>query len=175
MMQVLLFEFLCVVIVQGFDFLYDGCDFCEIGVYVLILMLLFMFSGLEFNWDLVGDMMFGDSWYMNLEFVEFVEKVYRVQEMCYEEQGIFMVWIDYLMLRVFYFVYDLIFVVGYFWNIILSSGELYFDKVLVVMCVVFLMWVFFCMLYSGQLFEVICLLYDLKGGFFEGWWEMMGG
>lgn len=164
-----------VVTVQGLDLLHDGRDPRETGAYAPILTLPYMLSGLELNWDEVGDTTSGDSRHTNPELAELAQKVYDVQEMRYEQQGIFTARTDHPMSRAPYFVYDSIFAAGYPWNTIASNGESHLDKALVSTRAVFPMWALFRTPYSGRLLEVICPLYDPKGGFFEGRREMTGG
>src|SRR5215510_5044035 len=145
------------------------------GSYGSVVSLPYILSGLEFNWDRIEDTKSRDSTHTDETLAGLAERVYQVQALRYEKEGIFTARTDHQLSQAPFFLYDAIFVAGYAWNTIADNGDEHPEAALVSTRAAFGLWGLWKTDYTDRLIEVVNQLFNPEVGWYEGRREQTGG
>jgi hypothetical protein len=157
--------------ILGIEVYYDSRDERSSGILAPVVSLPYVLDGLEFNWDPVetGKRASTGETYRGL-----AQRIYRVQEARYKEQGVLTARTDHMISHPPFYVYDSIFALGYPWNTITGSGQRDSQDALVATQIVFPVWTLWKSRYTDALIQAVKQLYDSDRGWYEGRFEATG-
>ena len=157
--------------ILGIEIYYDSRDERSSGILAPVVSLPYVLDGLEFNWDPIeaGKRTSTRETYRGL-----AQRIYRVQEARYKEQGVLTARTDHMISHPPFYVYDSIFGLGYPWNTISGSGQRDSQDALVATQIVFPMRTLWKSRYTDTLLQAVKQLYDSDRGWYEGRFEGTG-
>ncbi|MBI3248273.1 MAG: DUF3131 domain-containing protein [Deltaproteobacteria bacterium] len=165
-----------VIKIYDVEIVHDSRDSLQDGSkYGPVVSLPYILHGMEFNWDRIGDETSLDSEHTDQQMALLAERMYQVQRLRYEREGILTARTDHQLKRAPFFVYDAIFVAGYAWNTITDSGISRPEEALVSTRATFGLWALWKTSYTDRLIEAIGQLFDPGKGWYEGRFEQTGG
>jgi hypothetical protein len=158
--------------ILGVEVYYDSRDERSTGILAPVVSLPYLLDGIEFNWDRSDSSKDSDH---SQTYGELAQRIYRVQEARFKQQGRLTARTDHQLSHAPFFVYDSIFASGYPWNTISASGQHDSQDALVATQVVFPMRALWKTSYTNTLTEAVKHLYDPERGWYEGRYEATGG
>jgi hypothetical protein len=162
------------VTIEGVDILFDERDPRQFNVLRPVYTTPYLWMGLEFNWDQVGDRQSSDAVHTNPALAAMAEAVYRVQEKRWDHERIYTARGEHVVSGEPYFVYDTIYGLGTPWITLAEDGTSHDELALVSTRVAFQMWVLWKTDYTRRLMTLVKALYDPQRGWYEGRYERSG-
>lgn len=158
--------------IYDIDIPVDDRDLRKYGAHNAIVTETFMLDGIEFNWDLPDDK---DSDYIThtdtIMKQEFADRIYKVQETRFFQDGILTARSEHQLDTAPYFVYDAIYSDGYRWNTLDTRGQFVPHFAAVSSKAAILMWALYETPYTDFLFYTVRRLQNPQRGIYEGIYE----
>lgn len=158
--------------VYDVDLLFDGRDPRVFNVLRPIYSTPYLWMGLEFNWDKVGDTTSSDATHTNDTLAAMADAVYQVQEKRWDNERIYTARGEHVVSGEPYFVYDAIYGLGTPWITLAEDGSSHDQLALVSTRVAFQMWALWKTDYTDRLMVLVKELYDPQRGWYEGRYEL---
>lgn len=154
------------------DLIFDGRDPRIFNVLRPVYSTPYLWMGLEFNWDKVGDVSSSDATHTNNTLSAMADAVYLVQQKRWENERIYTARGEHTVSGEPYFVYDAIYALGTPWITLADDGSSHDHLALVSTRVAFQMWALWDTDYTDRLMVLVKELYDPQRGWYEGRFEM---
>ncbi|WP_114787573.1 DUF3131 domain-containing protein [Vibrio tetraodonis] len=158
--------------IYNIDLLFDGRDPRIFNVLRPVYSTPYLWMGLEFNWDQVGDVSSSDAVHSNNTLAAMADAIYQVQEERWNRERIYTARGEHVVSKDPYFVYDAIYALGTPWITVAEDGASYDELALVSTRVAFQMWALWKTDYTDRLMTLVKELYDPKRGWYEGRYEL---
>ncbi|MEF1228061.1 DUF3131 domain-containing protein [Vibrio fortis] len=158
--------------IYDIDLIFDGRDPRVFNVLRPIYSTPYLWMGLEFNWDKVGDTTSSDSKHTNNTLAAMADAIYQVQEARWDNERIYTARGEHVVTGEPYFVYDAIYGLGTPWITLAEDGSSHDEKALVSTRVAFQMWALWKTDYTDRLMTLVKELYDPQRGWYEGRYEL---
>ncbi|MBA5760794.1 DUF3131 domain-containing protein [Vibrio sp. 404] len=161
--------------IYGVDLIFDGRDPRVFNVLRPVYSTPYLWLGLEFNWDDIGDDSSNDASHSNDTLSAMADAIYQVQELRWEHERIYTARGEHVVAGEPYFVYDAIYGLGTPWITMAEDGSSHDHLALVSTRVAFQMWALWKTDYTDRLMTLVKELYDPQRGWYEGRFEMTSG
>jgi hypothetical protein len=160
--------------IYGVDIPYDSRDPRVYTAHNYVVSESYVLDGIELNWDMPDDQSSPDNVHTHPVFADFAQRIYKVQELRYKNDGILTARTEHQLDQAPYFVYDTIYTDGYAWNTITEDGKYVPRFASIALKGAFGLWVLWDTEYTKLLFQTVSELYDPDKGFYEGRLETTG-
>ena len=158
--------------IYGVDLIFDGRDPRIFDVLRPVYTTPYLWMGLEFNWDGIGDVRSSDATHTNQTLSAMADAIYLVQEKRWENERIYTARGEHIVSGEPYFVYDAIYGLGTPWITLAEDGSSHDQLALISTRVAFQMWALWKTDYTERLMTLVKELYDPQRGWFEGRFEL---
>ncbi|EGU31961.1 putative lipoprotein [Vibrio ichthyoenteri ATCC 700023] len=158
--------------IYGVDLIFDGRDPRIFNVLRPVYSTPYLWMGLEFNWDDIGDDSSSDATHTNQTLSAMADAVYLVQERRWENERIYTARGEHVVSGEPYFVYDAIYGLGTPWITLAEDGSSHDQLALVSTRITFQMWALWKTEYTERLMTLVKELYDPQRGWYEGRFEL---
>ncbi|WP_215405616.1 DUF3131 domain-containing protein [Vibrio gigantis] len=158
--------------IYDIDLIFDGRDPRVFNVLRPVYSTPYLWMGLEFNWDKVGDTTSSDATHTNQTLSAMADAIYQVQEARWDNERIYTARGEHVVTGEPYFVYDAIYGLGTPWITLAEDGSSHDDLALVSTRVAFQMWALWKTDYTDRLMTLVKELYDPQRGWYEGRYEL---
>ncbi|MXU64633.1 DUF3131 domain-containing protein [Rhodobacteraceae bacterium KN286] len=153
------------------DVPYDGRDPRVFHAQNYVVTEGYILDGMELNWDLPQDETSSDAVHTDGWRAEFADRIYRVQEARYQQEGFLTARSEHNVKGPPYFTYDTIFSDGYAWNTVTPSGDYAPDHAAIATKAALGLWALWDTPYTDALYGATISLRDPERGFYEGLYE----
>jgi hypothetical protein len=158
--------------IYGIDIPYDSRDPRTLHAHNYVVSESYILDAIEFNWDLANDNTSDDMTHTDPIAADFAQRIYKVQELRYEREGILTARTEHQLDQAPYFVYDTIYSDGRRWNTLMGdTGKSYPEFSAISLKAAIGLWAVWDTEYTRLLYEATANLYDPKKGFYEGLYE----
>lgn len=157
--------------IYGYDIPYDKRDPRELGAHNYVVSESYVLDGIEFNWDLPGDVTSADDVHTDPFLAEHADRVFLVQKARHRETGIVTARTEHQLEESPFFVYDTIYTDGEAWNTITEAGEVVPRSAAVAAKAATGLWALWDDPYGDLLFDRTVALVDPERGIYEGSYE----
>ena len=154
---------------------YDKRDPRVLGAHNYIVTESWVLDGIEMNWDLPEDYKSNDMEFTDYQIADIAQRVYKIQEERYKRTSILTARTEHQLDGPPYFVYDVIYTDGYFWNTITEDGKYVPQYAAVALKGALGLWGLWKTPYTNFLFDYIFPYRDINKGFYEGVYENGNG
>lgn len=158
--------------IYGIDLIFDGRDPRLFNVLRPVYSTPYLWMGLEFNWDKIGDVSTSDAFHSNNTLSAMADAIYRAQEARWDNERIYTARGEHVVSGEPYFVYDAIYALGTPWITLAEDGSSHDHLALVSTRVAFQMWALWETDYTDRLMTLVKELYDSQRGWYEGRYEL---
>ena len=158
--------------IYGVDLIFDGRDPRVFNVLRPVYTTPYLWMGLEFNWDGIGDERSSDATHTNQTLSAMADAIYLVQEKRWDNERIYTARGEHVVSGEPYFVYDAIYGLGTPWITLAEDGSSHDQLALISTRVAFQMWALWKTDYTDRLMTLVKELYDPQRGWFEGRFEL---
>lgn len=160
--------------IEGVPIAYDSRDPAQYGAHNYVVTEAYLLSGIETNWDQVGDTDPNDLWMSDRVTSASAKRVYRAQVRRWRDTGTLTARTEHHVDGPPYFVYDTIYSDGVEWNTIADTGVPYLHLAAVSTKAALGMAVLFDTKYTDRLVASVYPLIDADKGVHEGYHESDG-
>jgi hypothetical protein len=157
--------------IYGYDIPYDKRDPRELGAHNYVVSESYVLDGIEFNWDLPGDVSSTDDVHTDRFLAMHADRILLVQKARHRETKILTARTEHQLEGAPYFVYDTIYTDGAAWNTITEPGEVVPKFAAVAAKAAVGLWALWSDPYGDLLFQRVQGLVDPERGIYEGDYE----
>ncbi len=161
--------------IYGLDIPYDSRDPRMLGAHNYVVCESYILDAIEFNWDVPGDSSSSDMQHTDTVIADFAQRIYKVQEARYANDGILTARTEHQLDQAPYFVYDTIYSDGERWNTITDTGQVHPEFGSIALKAAIGLWAVWDTDYTRLLYSAVSHLYDPNKGFYEGLLENGNG
>lgn len=155
----------------GFEIPYDKRDPRELGAHNYVVSESYVLDGIEFNWDMAGDVTSPDTQHTDEFLAAHADRIFLVQKARHAQTGVLTARTEHQLDESPYFVYDTIYTSGFAWNTITEAGQVVPKYSAVAAKAAVGLWALWDDPYSDLLMDRVMRLVDKDRGIFEGDYE----